>query len=63
MVEAVPALDDDAGLTEEALDQTVDNVTDKVAAVADRAVDAALGVAAETANKDYRNSGDQDARV
>jgi len=53
----------DAGLTEEALDQTVDKVTDKVAAVADRAVDAAMGVTAETANKDYRNSGDQDARV
>lgn len=53
----------DAGLTEEALNQTVDKVTDNVAAVADRAIDAAMGVSVETANKDYRNSGDQDARV
>lgn len=52
-----------AGLTPEALDQAVDNVVDKVASVADRAVDAALGGNASKTETVRARDGDENARL
>ncbi|WP_119271479.1 hypothetical protein [Taklimakanibacter deserti] len=51
-----------AGLTPKALDQAVDTVADKVASVADRAVDAALGGKTSKAETGSKRDGDENAR-
>jgi hypothetical protein len=53
----------EAGLTAEALGQKVDALTEKVAAVVDRGVDAAIGAQTEKAGTEDTGDGGQNARL
>jgi hypothetical protein len=63
IAENVSAAARERGLSPEALDEAVDTLSEKVASVADRAIDAALAPEPLEQNTEDRSDGDQNARI